>query len=309
MRIVFFGTPEFAAEILSSIFEAGHEIVGVVTQPDKPFGRKKTLTPPPVKIYAEGKNLPVFQPEKLRNGDFSALYRSLSPDMAIVASYGKILPAEVLTIPAHGCLNVHASLLPAYRGASPIQRAIMDGCVKTGITIMRMDEGIDTGDMLLKGEIDVHLDDDYAAVHDKLAFLGGKLIVQAIDSINHLVPEKQDGSKSNYASKITAGDCFIDFTEDAKRIHDKVRALSPRPLAFSCLDGKKIKFVRTSVECYDNIHGQPGEVVEADKTIKIACGKGLLELILLIPEGKNKMNSSDFVRGRNISTGDKFEKE
>ncbi|MBE6565177.1 MAG: methionyl-tRNA formyltransferase [Ruminococcaceae bacterium] len=307
MRIVFFGTPVFAQAMLTSLVEGGHEVVCAVTQPDKPVGRKRILTPPPVKVYAEANGIPVLQPEKLRgNAEFEEAYRALAPDLAVVASYGKIVPAYVLDTPVHGALNVHGSLLPAYRGAAPIQRAIMDGQSVTGITIMQMDEGLDTGDMLLKESVAIEENDTYETLHDKLAEIGGPLLLRAISELSSLTPEKQDGEASNYAKKIEEADCLLDFTKSAREVHNHVRGLSPQPTAFAFLNGKKVKLVRTALAAGS---GRAGEVIAADKKIVIACGEGAVELLELIPEGKNKMGAGDFVRGRNVSIGDVFMQE
>jgi len=281
--------------------------VCAVSQPDKPVGRKRILTPPPVKVYAEEKGIPVLQPEKLRgNAEFEEAYRALAPDLAVVASYGKIVPAYVLDTPVHGALNVHGSLLPAYRGAAPIQRAIMDGQSVTGITIMQMDEGLDTGDMLLKESVAIEENDTYETLHDKLAEIGGPLLLRAISELSSLTPEKQDGEASNYAKKIEEADCLLDFTKSAREVHNHVRGLSPQPTAFAFLNGKKVKLVRTALAAGS---GRAGEVIAADKKIVIACGEGAVELLELIPEGKNKMGAGDFVRGRNVSIGDVFMQE
>jgi len=307
MKIVFFGTPDFAKAMLAALVEGGHEVVCAVSQPDKPVGRKRILTPPPVKVYAEEKGIPVLQPEKLRNNEeFEKAYRALAPDLAVVASYGKIVPAYVLDTPTYGALNVHGSLLPAYRGAAPIQRAIMDGQSVTGITIMQMDEGLDTGDMLLKEEVTIEEDDTYETLHDKLAEIGGPLLLKAIAELSSLTPEKQDDSLSNYAKKIEEADCLLDFTKSAKDVHNHVRGLSPAPTAYAFLNGKKVKFVKTALA---EGSGQAGEVIRADKKLVIACGEGAVELLELVPEGKNKMGAADFVRGRNAAVGDRFVSE
>lgn len=305
MKIVFFGTPAFAEGMLDALVSAGHEVVCAVTQPDKPVGRKQILTPPPVKTYALSHGIDVLQPEKLRNNpEFEAQYAAFGHEAAVVASYGKIVPAYVLHTPPRGCLNVHGSLLPDYRGAAPIQRAILEGREKTGVTIMQMDEGIDTGDMLLAEEVEIGRDDTYAELHDKMVAVGRKLLVEAIEKIDSLTPGKQDDSLSRYAAKITDEDCLLDFSRSARAVHDNVRGLSPSPLAYAYLNGKKVKFVRTALA--GDSSGRPGEVTEAGKKLVIACGEGSIELLSLIPEGKKQMNAGDFVRGRNVAVGDVF---
>lgn len=303
------GTPDFARIQLEALVNAGAGIVGVVTQPDKPKGRKMILTPPPVKVYALEKGIPVYQPATLRGEEFAELLASLSPDLIVVAAYGKILPENVINFPRLGCINVHGSLLPKYRGAAPIQRAIIDGEKETGITIMYMDVGLDTGDMLSKCTVTIEADDDFETLHDKLADAGAELLLQTVTMLEEgtSVREKQDDSKSTYAAKITNEDAVLDFSEDAVSICNRIRGLSPFPLSVASHNGKALKIVRAELGDTEKSHEAPGEVLMCDaqaSRIEIACGKGSIYVTNLLPEGKSRMSASDYINGRKIAVGD-----
>ena len=226
------GTPDIAMECLAALYDAGEEIVAVVTQPDKPKGRGYILTPPPVKVYAMERNIPVYQPATLRDEAFAELLSEINPDLIAVVAYGKILPKSVLDYPKYGCINVHASLLPKYRGAAPIQRVIIDGETVTGVTTMYMAEGLDTGDMILKSYVNIEEDDNFETLHDKLASSGAKTLVDTVNAIKNgeMIREKQDDSLANYAAKIEKSDCKIDFSVSAREVHNRIRGLSPIPL-------------------------------------------------------------------------------
>lgn len=305
MRILFMGTPDFALFSLRALVEAGEDVVGVVTQPDKPKGRGYTLTPPPVKVYAEEKGLPVYQPKTLRDEAFAELLRQIDPEVIVVVAFGKILPANVLDYPKYGCVNVHGSLLPAYRGAAPMQRAIIDGCAETGITTMFMADGIDTGDMLLKKSVAIDLHDTFETVHDKLGECGAELLLRtlALVEVGEITPEKQDDALATYAQKIEKEDCLLDFSRTAKEVHDRIRGLSPIPLSFTHTpDGKLLKIL--SSEPVEG-KGRPGEVISlSGGRITVACGEGAVALLSVLPEGKKKMSAADFINGRRISVGD-----
>lgn len=305
MRILFMGTPDFALFSLRALVEAGEDIVGVVTQPDKPKGRGYTLTPPPVKVYAEEKGLPVYQPKTLRDEAFADLLRQIDPEVIVVVAFGKILPANVLDYPKYGCVNVHGSLLPAYRGAAPMQRAIIDGCAETGITTMFMDVGLDTGDMLLKKSVAIDLHDTFETVHDKLGECGAELLLRtlALLEAGEITPEKQDDALATYAQKIEKEDCLLDFSRTAKEVHDRIRGLSPIPLSFThTSDGRLLKIL--SSEPVEG-KGRPGEVISlSGGRITVACGEGAVALLSVLPEGKKKMSAADFINGRRISVGD-----
>ncbi|MBQ5662769.1 MAG: methionyl-tRNA formyltransferase [Clostridia bacterium] len=305
MRILFMGTPDFALFSLRALVEEGEDVVGVVTQPDKPKGRGYTLTPPPVKVYAEEKGLPVYQPRTLRDEAFADLLRQIDPEVIVVVAFGKILPANVLDYPKYGCVNVHGSLLPAYRGAAPMQRAIIDGCAETGITTMFMDVGLDTGDMLLKKSVAIDLHDTFETVHDKLGECGAELLLRTLALLEkgEILPEKQDDALATYAAKIEKEDCLLDFSRTAKEVHDRIRGLSPIPLSFTHTpDGRLLKIL--SSEPTEG-KGRPGEVISLENgRITVACGEGAVALLSVLPEGKKKMSSADFINGRRISVGD-----
>ena len=305
MRILFMGTPDFALFSLRALVEAGEDVVGVVTQPDKPKGRGYTLTPPPVKVYAEEKGLPVYQPKTLRDEAFAELLRQIDPEVIVVVAFGKILPANVLDYPKYGCVNVHGSLLPAYRGAAPMQRAIIDGCAETGITTMFMDVGLDTGDMLLKKSVAIDLHDTFETVHDKLGECGAELLLRtlALVEVGEITPEKQDDALATYAQKIEKEDCLLDFSRTAKEVHDRIRGLSPIPLSFThTSDGRLLKIL--SSEPVEG-SGRPGEVISlSGGRITVACGEGAVALLSVLPEGKKRMSAADFINGRRISVGD-----
>lgn len=305
------GTPDFALFSLDALVKSGEEIVGVVTQPDKPKGRGYTLTPPPVKVYAQEHGIEVFQPTTLKDGAFLETLEKLAPEMIVVVAYGKILPKYVLDYPKYGCINVHGSLLPKYRGAAPMQRAIMDGEKVTGVTTMYMAEGLDTGDMLIKAEMEIAPDDNFESVHDKLGALGADTLLKTVEAAKNgtLKPEVQDDSLSTYAAKIEKAECLIDFGTDAKVIHNRIRGLSPFPLAFTYMpNGKMLKIVKAHFESGKDT-GEYGKVVRADKNGIAVCAKGGLVVIeIATPEGKKAQSASDLVNGRQISIGDKLGK-
>lgn len=307
MKILFMGTPDFAVPSLRALFEAGEEIVGVVTQPDKPKGRSYVMTPPPVKTFALEKNLPVYQPRTLRDEEFATLLASLEPDMIVVVAFGKILPRNVLDYPKYGCINVHGSLLPAYRGAAPMQRAIINGEAITGITTMYMADGIDTGDMLLRAELPIGENDNFETVHDRLASLGAKTLIETVETLKNgsATRTKQDDSLATYAAKIEKEDCLLDFSMDAPSLHNLIRGLSPIPLAFTHTpDGKLLKVTASRVISTQETHSECGKVLSLDGEITVACGRGTLSLLGVLPEGKGKMSAADFIRGRKIAVGD-----
>jgi methionyl-tRNA formyltransferase len=283
-------------------------VVGVVTQTDKPRGRGYELLPTPVKVYAQEHNIPVYQPKTLRSEEFAALLAEIDPELIIVVAYGKILPLNVLEYPKHGCINVHGSLLPAYRGAAPMQRAIMDGCATTGITTMYMAEGLDTGDMLLKAELPIEDADNFETIHDKLGALGAQTMLDTLDALyaGNLCPQKQDGALANYAEKIQKSDLLLDFSLDARELHNHIRGTSPIPLSFTHLPGGSLlKVYAARVYDEDKLHNvAPGTVVGLDSEILVACGKGTLALTSVIPEGKKRMGAADYIRGRKINLGD-----
>ena len=308
MKILFMGTPDFALFSLRALAEAGENIIGVVTQPDKPKGRGYTLTPPPVKVYALEKNIPVYQPNTLRGEEFATLLSELDPDLIIVVAYGKILPANVLDYPKYGCINVHGSLLPAYRGAAPMQRAIMEGQPETGITTMMMDVGLDTGDMLLVGKVAIEENDNFETIHDKLGICGAETLLDTIQALREgtLTRTKQDDGLATYAAKIEKSDCLIDFTKSANEVHNQIRGLSPIPLAFTYTpDGKMLKVPTTEVAKREGTLAPCGTVLSlAGGKIEVACGVGSINILAVLPEGKKRMAAADFINGRKIAVGD-----
>ena len=307
MRILFMGTPDFALFSLKALCEAGENVIGVVTQPDKPKGRGYTLTPPPVKVYALEKGLPVYQPATLRGEEFAALLDTLAPELIVVVAYGKILPENVINYPKYGCINVHGSLLPKYRGAAPMQRAIMDGDKVTGITTMYMDVGLDTGDMLLKSQVVIEENDNFESIHDKLGECGAETLLRTVEGIKAgtVVREKQDDSLSTYAAKIEKADCLIDFTKSAEEVHNQIRGLSPIPLSFThTADGKLLKVTEARIAAREGAKGEAGRVLSLENGIEVACGSGSVLLLGVLPEGKGRMSAADFIRGRKVATGD-----
>ncbi len=308
MRILFMGTPDFALFSLRALVEAGEDVIAVVTQPDKPKGRGYALTPPPVKVYAEEQDILVLQPNTLRDERFASVLSELHPDVIVVAAYGKILPANVLDYPKYGCINVHGSLLPEYRGAAPMQRAVLEGKTQTGITIMQMDVGLDTGDMLLSRTVAIEENDNFETVHDKLGVCGAELLIETVEAIRHgtLTRTPQDGTRATYAAKIEKADCVIDFNRPAKAVHDQIRALSPFPLAFTHTpDGKMLKVIASEHPTDAPTDAAAGEVLStANGKITVACKNGTLELCAVLPEGKKRMSAADFINGRNIAKGD-----
>ncbi len=305
MRVLFMGTPDFALFSLKSINESAHEVVGVVTQPDKPKGRGYTLTPPPVKAYALEAGLEVYQPQTLRGEEFEELLKSINPDVIVVAAYGKILPKNVLDYPKFGCINVHGSLLPEYRGAAPMQRAIIDGRTQTGITTMYMAEGLDTGDMLLRDTVSIEENDNFEDIHDKLGECGAALILKTLEALENGTARRlpQDSSKASYAAKITKEDCPLDFSKPVRVLHNQIRGLSPFPLAFTRTpDGKLLKVTHSEIVSEGiKPSTEAGCVVSLDGGICVACGDGVLRITGVLPEGKPRMSAEDFIRGRKIS--------
>ncbi len=307
MKILFMGTPDFAVFSLRALCESRHEIVGVVTQPDKPCGRGYALTPPPIKQYALEHGYEVYQPTTLRDEAFAELLSFLNPDIIVVVAYGKILPKNVLDYPKYGCVNVHGSLLPEYRGAAPMQRAIIDGKSETGITTMYMAEGLDTGDMLLKEAIRIEDNDNFETIHDKLGECGAALIVKTLDALeeNKIVCIPQNEACASYAAKITKQTCAIDFSRSAREVHNLIRGLSPLPLSFTHLpNGKLLKITRSEIINEHGIFGKAGEVISIDGGITVACGEGAVKILGVLPEGKPRMSAEDFIRGKKIFVSD-----
>ena len=304
MKIVFMGTPDFAVPCLTALKEAGHDILAVFTQPDKPKGRGYVLTPPPVKVKALEYGLPVFQPATLRDGEAAGILRNLAPDVIVVVAYGKILPVEILNIPPHGCVNVHASLLPRHRGASPIQWAVVCGDKETGVTTMLMAEGMDTGDMLEKAVTPIDPEETAEALHDRLSAMGASLIVQTLADLKAgtVTPEKQDEALATKAPIIRKEMGRLDFTKSAQELHDLARGFYPWPAAYTGLSGKRLKVLKTRVA--PSAPGEPGGILEAGDRLIVSCGGGTaLELLEVQLEGKKPMQAAELLRGRPIPVG------
>ena len=309
MRIMFMGTPDIAATCLKSLIDDGKQIVAAVTGEDKPRGRGKVMTPTPVKALAIENSIPVYTPKTLRDEAFSDILSSVAPELIVVVAYGKILPKNVIDFPRYGCINAHVSLLPKYRGAAPMQRAIMEGEEETGVTVMYMDEGLDTGDIITAESFPIGPLDDFETVHDRSAVLGGELLSRTVDEIENgtATRTKQDSSLASYAKKVEKEDCKIDFSRDARELDFMIRGVTPIPGAFAFHEGRMLKINKASP--VDGI-GDAGEVIATDGSgegsITVACGKGALLIKAVIPEGKGKMSAGDFVRGRKIKVGDKL---
>ena len=304
------GTPDFAAGALRSLIAAGHEITAVVTQPDKAKGRSKELMPSPVKVCAVEHGIPVMQPRRIKTPEAMTELKTYPADVFIVAAFGQILSQEILDMPKFGSLNIHASLLPKYRGTSPIQRVILDGEEKTGVTIMQMDAGIDTGDMLYKKEIPIAPDDTYETLHDKLMNLGGEAVVEALELLEQgkLVPEKQDDSLSCYAPLIDKSMGQIDFSKDAAEIDRLIRGLTPWPSAYTSYKGKQLKIwkaVPVPSESTVDDESSAGEILKVEKdAVTVATGKGALKIFELQLEGKKRMTTHDFLLGVKMQPGE-----
>ena len=305
MRIVFMGTPDFAVHVLEALAASRHEIAAVVTQPDKPKGRGKNMQFSPVKEKAQELGIPVCQPVRVKEPEFVETLAAFAPDVIVVVAFGQILSKEILALPKYGCVNVHASLLPKYRGAAPIQWVILDGEEKTGITTMLMDEGLDTGDMLEKAQVDIAPDETGESLHDKLAAMGGPLILSTLDKLEDgsIIRTKQDDSKSCYAKMLTKQMGRMDFTKTAVVLERQIRGLNSWPSAYCTLGGKTMKVWRAEVEETEST-GTPGCVLSADKRgIRVQTGQGVLCIKELQMEGKKRMDADAFLRGYPVETG------
>ncbi len=299
MRLVFAGTPDFAATALKALLNTEHQVVGVYSQPDRPSGRGRKLTPSPVKQVALNANIPVFQPDSLKSEEAQQELRSLAPDVMIVAAYGLILPQAVLDIPRHGCLNIHASLLPRWRGAAPIQRAIEAGDSETGITIMQMDAGLDTGDMLLKSATPIHPTDTGGSLHDRLADLGGEAIVKALSELTagKLQGEHQNDDQATYARKLSKEDGHLDWTEEATALQQRIRAFNPWPGTFTDAGDVRVRVHEAEViDVTSDRH--PGTVMSRSREgIDVACGLDVLRITRLQLPGSRAQSVSDLING------------
>lgn len=306
MRILFMGTPDFAVPSLEALLAAGHTVVGAFTQPDKPKNRGMKLQAPPVKVCALAHDVPVFQPTKLRDGTALAQIQALAPDLIVVAAYGRILPQEILDWPKYGCINVHSSLLPRYRGAAPIHWAILNGDRTTGVTIMHMALALDAGDIISQAETPIDPDETVEQLHDRLAQLGADLLVRTVaaiaDGTAARTPQREEDV--TLAPMLSRALSPMDFARPARALHDQVRGLIPWPAAVTELGGVRCKILRTAV-CPETTGKAPGTVLQADKHgLKLACGEGtVLEIVELQADGGKRLRAVDYLRGHPVPVG------
>jgi len=311
MRVLFWGTPDFAVKSLKALIESNHQVVGVITQPDKPRGRGQKIQPTPVKEEALKHNIPVFQPEKIKNNqEFLETVKKLNPDISVVVAYGKILPEEIINIPKYKTINVHASLLPEYRGAAPIQRAIMEGKDKTGVCIMEIIKELDAGDVYACREVEITEDDDIISLHDKLAGEGARLLIEVLDKIEkgEIDKKPQNHEKATYAKPIEKSEGKIDFSRSAKEIFNQIRALKVWPKAYAKFRDEEVKILDAKiVEC--NVNALPGEIIKADEKegIVVKAGNGCLLLKLIQFPNSKPITTQDAIRGYKIKVGERFE--
>jgi len=307
IRTVFMGTPAFAVPTLEGLLAAGLNLVGVYTQPDRPKGRGQALAESAVKQLARQHGVPVFQPVKLRAPEVVEELRALAPDLIVVVAFGQILPKSVLDIPRYGCINVHASLLPKYRGAAPINQAIIDGEAETGVTTMLMDVGLDTGPMLVKRSLQIGPDETAGDLHDRLAVLGREAMAETLSELQagRLVPVPQDDTQTCYAPMMKKEDGLIDWGQTAQQIHNRIRGLDPWPGAYTALQGETLKLFRTAVE--GGAGGEPGTLLPPSaEAVRIACGSGVLSVGELQLPGKKRLAAADFLRGCSLPAGTKL---
>ncbi len=306
LRIIFMGTPEFAASSLSSLLDGEDEIVAVITQPDKAKGRSGKLQPPPVKVVAQEAGIPVLQPTSdIKSEQFHKGIASYQPDLIVVVAYGRLLPKNILDLPPFGCINLHASLLPKYRGAAPIQWAIINNEQEVGVTIMQMDEGMDTGDMLCRSRITVNPDETSASLFDRLAALGSETLKKAILGLKagSMIAQPQDHDRASYAPRLEKKDGLIDWGKSAQILEPLIRGLDPWPAAFSFLGGKRLRLFSPEIVFLDT-EAEPGTILRADKAgFIIACGENALQIHTVQPEGKKKMPADVWLRGTQLTPG------
>ena len=304
MRIVYLGTPEFAVLPLKKIVEAGYNVVAVVTNKDKPVGRKRILTPPPVKVFATEARIPVYQYDKIRVEGVEDL-KKLNPDLMVTCAFGQILSQEILDIPRLGVVNIHASLLPAYRGASPIHYAILNGEKTTGVTVMKTDIGIDTGDMILQREINISDAETCGELFERLSVLGANCILEALPLIENekAVYIKQDERKATYTKIIKKEAALIDWNDTAENIYNKIRAFNPAPVAYCFYEGNPFKIYSAKIS---TLNGKAGQILKTDKELIIGCGQGALSLLTVQKAGGKPMNIQDFLRGNKLTVGGDF---
>ena len=303
MKIVYMGTPDFAVPALKKLAQSPkHTVAAVFTQPDKPQGRKMIMTPPDVKVCAQELSIPVYQPKSMKGDDAFAQLEEIDPDVIVVAAYGQILPKRVLDLPKFGCVNIHGSLLPKYRGAAPIQQAVLNGDKVTGVTTMLMDVGLDTGDILLTKETEIGINETSAELFDRLSLMGGELIEETLDALENgtVEPKKQDEQLASHTSKIDKSMCPVSFDKPALEIHNRIRGLYSWPIATAQIGGKRVKIHKARL-CDKS--GRAGEILSV-KPLVIACAEGSVEILELQPEGKKKMTAEAFAAGHKLKTGE-----
>ncbi len=304
MNIVFMGTPDFAVVSLKKLIDAGHNISAVFTKQDMPRGRKMIMTPPEVKVLALEHDLDVYQPSTLKDEEIISTIKGLDPDVIVVVAYGKLLPKAVLDIPRLGCINVHGSLLPRFRGAAPIQWTVIEGDKLGGVTTMYMGEGLDTGDIILKASTEVGENETAGELFDRLAIMGADLLIETLELLEKGEAPRtpQNEEEANYASMLTKAMCEIDFTKSAQTVHNLVRGLNPWPVATTTLEGKKVKIIETRLS---SLSGKCGEIVSLSP-LTVACGEGAIEIRTLQLEGKKAMDSKSFLLGHRLQKGQYF---
>jgi methionyl-tRNA formyltransferase len=304
MRILFMGTPDIAAESLAALLGAGHEVCAVFTRRDKPVGRKQILTAPPVKQLAVEHGIPVYQPRTLRDGSSDDIIRELAPDVVVVVAYGCLIPPQLLHIAKYGCINLHVSLLPKYRGSAPIQWSVLNGDAGTGVTIMQLDEGLDTGDILLVEPIAIDPEETSGELFDRVSTVGAKTLVTALEKLEAgaLTPQKQDDTQATMAPPLTKDMAQFDFTQDAAHIHNWVRGMNPWPVAWFAQDGKRIKVLESRL-AQNPLGSAPGTVL-ALKPLTIAAADGAVALLTVTPEGGKPMTGTAWAAGRRLKAGD-----
>ena len=305
MKVLYMGTPDFAVEPLKALVNNGYDVCGVVTQPDKPVGRKAILTPPPVKVQAEEFGIKVYQPQTLKNGEGMEILQELNPDIVVVVAYGKILPKDFLEYTKYGCINIHGSILPKYRGAAPIQRCVLDGEEYAGVTSMQMDVGLDTGDMLLVEKTRIGENETAGELFDRLAPMGAELLIKTLVALEkgEIVPQKQNDAESTYASMLDKSMSPVDFNKTAWEVHNQIRGLDPWPVALTYLEGKTLKLFGSSIS-NELSGGKAGEIKTLKNGLAVFCGDGKAVIVSQVQfEGKKRMNALDFLRGHPIPDG------
>lgn len=302
MKVIFMGTPSFAVPCLERLIEKGYDVQSVFTQPDKPVGRKRIMTSPPVKVLAEEKGIPVYQLEKMKDGKAFKIIESFNTDIIVVVAYGKILPKEIIDYPKYGCINIHGSLLPKLRGAAPIQWSVINGEKFAGVTSMRMNEGLDTGDIILKKEVEIDFEETSGQLYDRLSFVGADVLEETLELIesNVVVYEKQDDFLSSYAPLLNKQMSVIDWQNPAIKIYNKIRGLNPWPIAQTILNGKTLKIY--AAKYIENVRGNPGELIIQNKRMIVCCGDdNAIEILSLQLEGKKMMDTKSFLSGGRIN--------